>query len=115
MPMSVARELWRFTADLRGDLRSGVVGWGELPRRGTKESEKVMSDDRSEEQPLDRMIEQPDLQALREAYKGPSRSRLRFERFLGALRRAFTDRTVLTIIMAIAIVIVLVVGYIQLS
>lgn len=74
-----------------------------------------MSDDRPQEQPLDRMIEQPDLQALRDAYKGPSRTRLRLERFLGAVRRAFTNRTVLTILLAIAIVIVLVVGYIQLS
>lgn len=75
----------------------------------------AMGDDRSENQPLDRMIEQPDLQALREAYKGPSRARLRLERFVGALRRAMTDRTVLTFILAIAIVIVLVLGYIQLS
>jgi hypothetical protein len=75
-----------------------------------------MSDDRREEpQPLDRMIEQPDLHALRDAYKGPSRTRLRLERFLGAVRRAFTNRTVLTIILAVAIVTVLVVGYIQLS
>ena len=74
-----------------------------------------MSDDRSEEQPLDRMIEQPDLHALREAYKGPSRTRLRLERMLGAMRRALTNRTVLTILLAIAIVIVLVVGYVQLS
>lgn len=74
-----------------------------------------MSDDRPQEQPLDRMIEQPDVQALRDAYKGPSRTRLRLERFLGAVRRAFTNRTVLTILLAIAIVIVLVVGYFQLS
>lgn len=74
-----------------------------------------MSDDRSDEQPLDRMIEQPDLDALRDAYKGPSRARLRLERFAGAVRRAFTNRTVLTFILAAAIVLVLVVGYIQLS
>ena len=70
-----------------------------------------MSDDPSEPQPLDRMIEQPDLHALREAYKGPSRTRLRFERMLGGLRRVFSNRTVLTTLMAIAIIIVLVVGY----
>lgn len=74
-----------------------------------------MSDDRSEKQPLDRMIEQPDVQALRDAYQSPSRTRLRLERALGALRRFFSNRTVLTILMAIAIVIVLVLGYAALS
>jgi hypothetical protein len=74
-----------------------------------------MTDDRSEEQPLDRIIEQPDLQALRDAHTGPSRSRLRLERFVGSLGRALTNRTVLTILLAIAIVAVLVVGYVQLS
>lgn len=74
-----------------------------------------MTDDRSEEQPLDRMIEQPDLDALRDAYKSPSRARLRMERLVGALRRTLSNRTVLTVMLAIAIVIVLVVGYIQLS
>ncbi len=74
-----------------------------------------MSDDPSEPQPLDRMIEQPDLHALREAYKGPSRTRLRLERMLRGLVRVFTNRTVLTIMMAIAIIVALVLGYIQLS
>lgn len=74
-----------------------------------------MSEDRSEQQPLDRMIEPPDLGALRESYKGPSRTRLKLERFGSALQRTLTNRTVLTILLAIAIIVVLVVGYIQLS
>lgn len=74
-----------------------------------------MSDDRTDEQPLDRMIEQPDLDALRESYKGPSRAMLRLSRTGNALKQFFTNRTVFTFLLAIAIIAVLVVGYLQLS
>lgn len=74
-----------------------------------------MSEDRETDQPLDRMMEQPDLGPLRESYKSPSRSRLRMERFVSALGRGFTNRSVLTVVLAIAILLVLVVGYMQLT
>lgn len=78
--------------------------------------EEERTDDKEAlDQPLDRMIEQPDLDALRDSYKGPSRSRMRVERFVGALRRALDNRTILTFVLAGAIVIVLVVGYLQLT
>lgn len=75
----------------------------------------TMSEDRPPDQPLDRMMEQPDLGALRESYKSPSRSRLRMERLVSALGRAFTNRSVLTLLLAIAILLVLVIGYMQLN
>lgn len=74
-----------------------------------------MSEDRPPDEPLDRMIEQPDLGALRESYKSPSRSRLRMERLFSGLAGAFTNRSVLTLLLAAAILVVLVVGYLQLN
>lgn len=74
-----------------------------------------MSEDRPPDQPLDRMMEQPDLGALRESYKSPSRTRLRMERLFSALGRIFTSRSVLTVLLAAAILLVLVVGYLQLN
>lgn len=74
-----------------------------------------MSEDRPPDQPLDRMMERPDLGALRESYKAPSRSRLRIERLVSGLGRAFTSRSVLTLLLAAAILLVLVVGYMQLN
>lgn len=74
-----------------------------------------MSEDRPPDEPLDRMIEQPDLDALRESYKSPSRFRLRMERLLSGLAAALTNRSVLTFLLAAAILLVLVVGYLQLN
>ncbi len=73
-----------------------------------------MNEDRPTDQPLDRMIEQPDLGALRESYKSPSRTRIRLERMTSSLGRALTSRSVLAVLLAIAIILVLVVGYLQL-
>lgn len=74
-----------------------------------------MEQERPQDQPLERMIEQPDLDALRGSYKGPSRARLRVERAISSVGRALTNKTFLTVFLAIAIVIVLVIGYMQLS
>lgn len=74
-----------------------------------------MNEDRPTDEPLDRMIEQPDLGALRESYKAPSRSRLRLERLASALGRVFTNRSVLTVLLAITILLVLVLGFLQLN
>ena len=74
-----------------------------------------MSEDRPPEQPLDRMMERPDLGALRESYKAPSRARLRLERLAASLGSALTNRSVLTVLLAVAILLVLVLGYLQLT
>ncbi len=74
-----------------------------------------MSEDRPPDEPLDRMMEQPDLGALRESYKSPSRTRLRMERLFSALGRIFANRSVLTVLLAAAILLVLVIGYLQLN
>lgn len=59
----------------------------------------------------ERHIERPDLDALREAYHAPSRWELQWERLKGVLK----SRTLWTVVMAIAIVAVLVIGYIGLT
>lgn len=74
-----------------------------------------MSEERPKDQPLDRMMERPDLSALRESYASPSRSRLRLERLMSTLGRSLTNRSILTMILAVAILLVLVVGYMQLN
>lgn len=74
-----------------------------------------MSEERPKDQPLDRMMERPDLGALRESHESPTRSRLRMERFVGALGRSLTNRSILTMILAVGILLVLIVGYMQLN
>ena len=74
-----------------------------------------MSEDRPTDQPLDRMMERPDLGALRESYKAPSRTRLKMERLFSGLGRALSNRSILTVLLAIAILLVLIVGYMQLN
>ena len=82
---------------------------------GKEEWPKAMSEDRPPDQPLDRMMEQPDLTALRDSYKSPSRTRLRMERLFSVLGRVFSSRSVFTLLLAIAILLVLVIGYMQLN
>lgn len=59
----------------------------------------------------DRHIERPDLDALREAYHAPSRWELQMERAKSIL----TSRTFWTVVMALAIVVALIIGYIGLT
>jgi hypothetical protein len=59
----------------------------------------------------ERHIERPDLDALRETYHAPSRWELQWER----LKVGLKSRTFWTVVMAIAIVAVLVIGYIGLT
>lgn len=75
--------------------------------RGDKRWSKITEPDNSPE----RHIEQPDLDKLREAYHAPSHWELQVERVKGALK----SRTFWTVVMALAIVAVLVVGYIGLT
>lgn len=69
-----------------------------------------MEEEHAQDQPIDRMVERPDLDALRESYRGPSRSMLRLERMWRAARNA----TLWTVILALGIISALVIGYIQL-
>lgn len=69
-----------------------------------------MEEEQSPEQPIDRMVERPDLDALRESYQAPSRFRLRLERMWRAARNA----TLWTVILAFGIIAALVIGYIVL-
>lgn len=56
-------------------------------------------------------IERPDLDALREAYHAPSRWELQLER----VKTILTSRTFWTVVMALAIVAALIIGYIGLT
>lgn len=64
-----------------------------------------------EDQPSDRMLERPDIGALREKIQQPSRLAVRWERFVNAL----TNSTLWTVILAMAIIAVLVFAYLQLT
>ncbi len=70
-----------------------------------------MEQEEPQEHPINRMVERPDIEALRESYKQPSRLRLRMERVLGGL----ANRTLWTVILALGIIAVLVFGYLRLT
>lgn len=73
-----------------------------------------MEERQEEHQELEQIqggVEQPDLEALRDSYKGPSRWALRWER----LSQFLKDQTLWTALLALAIVAVLVVGYLAMT
>lgn len=76
-----------------------------------KEQPREQPEDQPPDQPSDRMLERPDLGALRERFEKPSRLAVRWERFVNALQNS----TLWTVILAMAIIAVLVYAYLQLS
>lgn len=83
----------------------------EQPEEQPEEQPKEQPEEQPKEQPSDRMLERPDLGALREKIEHPSRARIRRERFVNALK----NPTLWTAVLALAIIAVLVFGYFQLT